>query len=76
MTDFNALRELFIRYMTVDSPHFDRRRRDYNQSIFFYRDNGTTSACFCDMDMDMVLAKFDKAVKEYQRLQKEGKSNA
>ena len=28
------LREAFVRRMTVDSPHRDRRRKDYNQAIF------------------------------------------
>ena len=33
------IRELFIRRMTVDSDHHDRRRKDYNQAIFsFYSD--------------------------------------
>ena len=30
------LRELFIKRMTVDSSHNDRRKRDYNQAIFHY----------------------------------------
>ena len=33
------LRELFIKRMTVDSDHNDRRRKDYNQAIFRYEDN-------------------------------------
>lgn len=33
------LRELFIKRMTVDSDHNDRRRKDYNQAIFHYEDN-------------------------------------
>ena len=30
------LRELFIKRMTVDSEHNDRRRKDFNQAIFHY----------------------------------------
>ena len=30
------IRELFIRRMTVDSDHNDRRRSDYNRAIFSY----------------------------------------
>lgn len=30
------IREMFIRRMTVDSDHNDRRRKDYNQAIFHY----------------------------------------
>ena len=33
------LRELFIKRMTVDSDHNDRRRKDYNQAIFHYEDD-------------------------------------
>jgi hypothetical protein len=33
------LRELFIKRMTVDSDHDDRRRKDYNQAIFHYEDD-------------------------------------
>ena len=29
-------RELFIKRMTVDSEHQDRRRKDFNQAIFRY----------------------------------------
>lgn len=30
------LRELFIKRMTIDSDHNDRRRKDFNQAIFHY----------------------------------------
>lgn len=33
------LRELFIKRMTVDSDHNDRRRKDYNQAIFHYEND-------------------------------------
>lgn len=32
-------RELFIKRMTVDSNHHDRRRKDFNQAIFHYEDD-------------------------------------
>lgn len=32
---FDELRELFIRRMTVDSETKDRRRKDFNQAIFY-----------------------------------------
>lgn len=32
-------RELFIKRMTIDSDHNDRRRKDFNQAIFHYEDN-------------------------------------
>lgn len=31
-------RELFIKRMTIDSDHNDRRRKDFNQAIFHYED--------------------------------------
>lgn len=34
-------RELFIKRMTVDSNHHDRRRKDFNQAIFHYEDDKT-----------------------------------
>ena len=37
--NFTKLRELFIKRMTVDSDHNDRRRKDYNQAIFHYEDD-------------------------------------
>lgn len=32
-------RKLFIKRMTVDSDHNDRRRKDFNQAIFHYEDD-------------------------------------
>lgn len=37
--NFAELRELFIKRMTVDSDHNDRRRKDFNQAIFRYEDD-------------------------------------
>ena len=61
---FVDLRNQFIKRMTQDSPHHDRRRKDYNQAIFSYRDDGSTYAVFCETDMDMVLQCFDDAVQD------------
>lgn len=60
-------RELFIKRMTIDSEHNDRRRKDYNQAIFGYREDGSTFACWCNMDMEMVLECFDNAMKDYRK---------
>lgn len=38
------VRELFIKRMTVDSDHNDRRKRDYNQAIFHYEDQKEVDA--------------------------------
>ena len=59
------IRELFIRRMTVDSDHHDRRRNDYNQAIFTVREDGSTFANWTDTDMDMVLRCWDNAVRDY-----------
>ena len=61
------LRALFIKRMTVDSEHCDARRKDFNQAIFSYRDNGSTYAVWYDTDMDMVLRCFDDAAKDWRR---------
>lgn len=61
------LRALFIKRMTIDSEHHDARRKDFNQAIFSYRDNGSTYAVWCETDMDMVLRCFDDAVKDWRR---------
>ena len=62
-------RDLFIKRMTVDSDHNDRRRKDYNQAIFFYNDyTHEHKAVFCGTNMEMVLQCFDDAVKDWRRL--------
>ena len=66
--NFANLRELFIKRMTIDSEHNDRRRKDYNQAIFFYDDyTQEHKQCFCDTTMEMVLQCFDDAVKDWRR---------
>ena len=70
---FAELRELFIKRMTVDSDHNDRRRKDFNQAIFMWwndEENRTpeqTFSCFSGMNMAMVLQCFDDAVKDWRK---------
>ena len=54
------LREEFIRCLTVDSETRDGRRKDFNQAIF---DAERGYAVFNGTDLGMVLAKYDKAVR-------------
>jgi hypothetical protein len=54
------LRQEFIRLLTVSSPHQDMRRSDYNQAIFDAKEGW---ACFSNTDLDMVMEKFDRAIK-------------
>ena len=67
------LRDLFIKRMTVDSQHNDRRRKDYNQAIFAWWDDEpdktpkNTFPVFSDMSMDMVLQCFDDAAKDWRK---------
>ena len=67
------LRDLFIKRMTVDSSHNDRRRKDYNQAIFAWWDDESdktpknTFPVFSDMSMDMVLQCFDDAAKDWRK---------
>lgn len=71
--NFEELRELFIKRMTVDSDHNDRRRKDYNQAIFSWWSDDKThlpenaSQCWTEMTMDMVLQCFDDAVKDWRK---------
>lgn len=58
--DIELLRAEFLRLLTVDSETQDRRRKEYNQAIFNPEEGW---AVFHGTDLDMVLDKFDKAVK-------------
>lgn len=53
------LRAEFVRRLTVDSAHHDRRRRDYNQAIFNAEEGW---AIWTGTTIDMVMSKFDDAV--------------
>lgn len=53
------LRELFIKRMTVDSDHNDRRRKDFNQAIFHYEDDDQVDAWNKDCE------KYGLSKKEY-----------
>ena len=55
------LKQMFIKRMTVDSPHQDRRKKDFNQAIF--SEQGW--AVFNRTSLDMVLKCFDDAVKDF-----------
>ena len=72
--NFEELRELFIKRMTIDSDHNDRRRKDFNQAIFSWweedekeADPSKTFQCWCNMNMSMVLQCFDDAVKDWRK---------
>ena len=58
-----GLRALFLKYLIQDSKTQDARRKEYNQAIF---DGEEGWAVFNGTDLDMVLGKFDKAVKEWK----------
>jgi hypothetical protein len=67
MTDFTKLRQLFLKCLTIDGETQDRRRKEFNQAIFIDPADKTLGGrqVFNDTDLDMVMEKFDKAVKEY-----------
>jgi len=54
------LRDLFLKYLTQNSETSDARRKDFNQAIFNGKDG---LAVFNGTDLDMVMEKFDAAVK-------------
>jgi len=59
--EYARLRAEFVRLMTQDSETKDRRRKDYNMAIFI-AETGQSAWAPCT-DMEMVLEKFDKAVR-------------
>lgn len=65
--DIKKLRELFIKRMTIDSKTNDARRKEFNQAIFHYNEDGTSYAVWSEMDVDMVLRCFDDAVRDLRR---------
>lgn len=63
----NEFRDLFIKRLSVDKET-DRRRKDYNQAIFFYSEfTDEWKQSFTDLTMEMILEKFDLAVKDYAK---------
>ena len=65
---FDELKQLFIKRMTEDSETQDRRRKDYNQAIFFWDEHYNEHlACFSSTSMEMVLEKFDDAVNDWRK---------
>jgi hypothetical protein len=65
----SALREAFLRRLTVDSDHRDRRRRDYNQAIFMPFEAGGHTV-WTGTDLDMVMAAFALAEQDVERAAK------
>lgn len=55
------IRKAFVRHLTVDSEHQDRRKKDYNQAVF---NADTGNSTWTNTSIDMVLDKFDKAINE------------
>ncbi len=64
MMNNKRLRELFLKLLTIDSETQDRRRKDFNQAIFNAQEGW---AVFNGTDLDMVMDKFDKAVREIEK---------
>lgn len=60
----SELREEFLKLLTIDSDHHDRRRKDFNQAIF---DGERGYAIWNGTDLDMVMEKFDKAVRNLSK---------
>jgi len=58
--ELQKLRQLFLRYLTIDSDTKDMRRKEFNQAIFDAKEGWQI---FNGTDLDMVMEKFDRAVK-------------
>ena len=66
MADYDALRAKFVELMTIDGPTNDRRRREFNQAIFD-ADTGSTVWEPTTGYLEMVMDKFDMAVKRMEQ---------
>lgn len=60
MSALDDLRAEFLGLLTVDSETKDARRREFNQAIF---DADRGYAIWTGTDLDMVMSRFDKAVR-------------
>ena len=56
--DTDELLAEFVRLLTTDSPHHDRRRRDFNQAIFM----PDGRPVWTETTLDMITGKFERAV--------------
>lgn len=63
MGDFIGLRDEFLRLLTEDSTTHDARRREFNQAIF----SKDGWAVFNGTSLDMVMRKYDRAVRNMER---------
>ena len=62
--DMGVLRKLFLKWLTEDSVTEDARRKEFNQAIF---DPTEGFQCFNNTNLGMVMERFDKAAKEYEK---------
>jgi hypothetical protein len=67
--DIDRLRRYFLEYLTIDSETNDARRKDFNQAIFIDPNDRHFGGkqVFNDTDLDMVMEKFEKAIRRYQK---------
>jgi len=63
------LRQLFLKYLTEDSETKDARRREFNQAIFIDPNDKMFGGrqVFNGTDLNMIMERFDRAVKELSR---------
>lgn len=59
----DALRAEFVRLLTEDGGTRDRRRKEFNQALFIKDGWAEGEPVWTSISLDMVLEKFDKAVK-------------
>jgi hypothetical protein len=70
--DMAAFRVMFVEMLTTDSETQDRRRKEFNQSLFYPADSNWAAGRqkWSAIDLDMVLDVFDNTVKRMKREQK------
>lgn len=60
--------KLFVKRMTEDSPHHDRRRKDFNQAIFFYDTlSKDYKPVWTETTLDMIMKCFDDALEDWRK---------
>lgn len=64
-----VLREEFVRLLTENGPTTDRRRRDFNQALFFPEDDPQFPGrpVWDRIDLYMVLNAYDQAIKNLNK---------
>lgn len=62
--EITEIRNLYLLFLTEDIDIDNQKSKQYNQAIF---DKDKGKQMFCETDLNMVMEKFDKAIKVYNK---------